>query len=193
MLRLRIAGALAALGIGAIASASACSPPPRDVVPDTKDVVVAGPDASAGATAKPGAYLYVARRRHGTIALSGRSPQVPAPDAERFVDRLADELDACAARLDLQGSLVDGAARMVIASSAVGTGLVGDTELQAGGGVAANALLCIAAPAKTIPLVPRPDGGAVPAILIDAAWGPVQGGNAVLPGDAGATDAQKSP
>jgi hypothetical protein len=193
MLRLRIAGALAGLGIASAAIASACSPPPRDVVPETKDVVVEGADASSSATAKPGAYLHVARRRHGTIALSGRSPQVPADDAQRFVDRLADELDACAARLEVGGTLVDGAARMVIASSAMGTGLVGDTELQAGGGVAANALLCIAAPAKTIPLVPRPDGGPVPAILIDATWGPVQGGNAVLPGDAGSADAQKSP
>jgi hypothetical protein len=162
----------------AMSVAYACSPS-RDTVPETKDVhVVAGADAGASAT-----YRFVARRPHGAIGIAG-TKNIGDDDARRFVEHLADELEACATRLQETGSLVLGAARMVVASGAKGNAEIGDTELQPGSGIAANALLCIVAPARATPF-PSAGSAGIPAILIEATWSPVHGGNALLPRDAG--------
>jgi hypothetical protein len=163
---------------------AACSPS-RDVVPETRDVhVVKGDDAGAPPTND--AYRYVARRAHGAIGLSGITGDIAQDDAQRWVDHLANEMEACAERLEKEGSLVSGATRMVVAQGPNGNGLPGDTELQAGPGVAANALLCLVAPVRAAPFPGRAGpGGAVPAMLVEATWQPVRRGNVPVSPDAG--------
>jgi hypothetical protein len=152
----------------ATALAAGCSPS-RDIVPETHDVRVATqPDSGTAG------YAYVAKRLHGTLALNG-TKSLADEDAHRLLDKLADDFEACAARLEADGSLVEGAARFVVAAGPHGTGEVSEMQLAPGGPVAANALLCLVAPARASSFAGG-GGGAVPAILVDAAWNPVRAG-----------------
>lgn len=155
------------------AIAAACSPStPRDVVPETHDVRVTDGDGSAAA--KPGGYAYVARRDHGAVALAG-ARNIADGDAQRIVDRIADEMEACARGQEAEGKLVDGAARIVVASVGKGNAQIGDMEIAPGGAVAANALLCLVAPIKAMPFaLGSPEK--TPAILLEATWAPRRAG-----------------
>lgn len=159
-----------------LVAAAACSPASRDVVPETRDVR-ASADLDAGAANRSGgsadAYAWVARRAHGAVGLAG-ARHVDGESAKRIVERLADELDACAARLQAEGTLVEGAARFVAATGARGTGELGEMQLAPGSAVAANALLCIAAPVRATTFPPAGSEG-VPALLLEASWSPLRG------------------
>jgi hypothetical protein len=182
--------ALAALaGVSAIGSLAGC-PAPRDVVPDTRDqLVTRGADGGGGAST--GAYAWVAKRAHGAIGVAG-ARNVDEETARAIVERLADDLEACARRLETQGSLVDGAARYVAAGGPRGAGEIGDMQLAPGSPVAANALLCLVAPVRAATFPAASDGG-VPALLLEATWGPVHSGKATTSRDAGpAIDASPS-
>jgi hypothetical protein len=140
--------------------ASACSPSsPRDVVPESHDVIVV-PDAGAG-----DAYVYVARRPHGVVALA-EARKLGDDEARAIVDRLADELERCAAGLEAQHLLVEGAARVVAVAGPDGTPAL-NVRFAPGDAVAQNALLCLVAPmrAKTLP-------AAEAGLAIEATWGP---------------------
>jgi len=104
-------------------------------------------------------------------------------DAHRIVDRIADELEACARRVEQRGDLVEGAVALVAVTGSRGTGEVTDIRLAPGGPVAANALECIIAPLRASPLPKATQG--VPALAIEATWGPVRGGNPGSDMDAG--------
>jgi hypothetical protein len=154
---------------------AACSPS-RDVVPDTRDVrVVTGPDGGGGGVG--GGYAFVAKRPHGAIGLAGVR-FMDEVTAHKIVERLGDELEACAKRLEEQGTLVEGAARYV-AAGPKGSGEIGDMELAPGGAVAANALLCIVAPVRATQFPASKDG--VPALLLEASWSPSRAGRAPAP------------
>lgn len=161
----RVAAALLTLASLA-AVASSCSPGnSRDVVPDSRDVRLV-PDASAPPDkSAPDGYAYVAKRPHAAIGLVGVR-NGSRPDAERVVDRIADDLEACAARLEKRGELASGALQLVVMGSGSGRAEITDVRLAPGGPVAANALECVVAPLRASALTPSFT------LAIEATWGP---------------------
>ncbi|WP_146653620.1 hypothetical protein [Labilithrix luteola] len=165
--------------------AFACGPPgPRDVVPEPQTPRA---DADAGAapsndvTAGSEGYAYVARLPHGAIGLVG-TKQLRLEEASALVDRLAGELEACAARKEAQGTLSQGAASLVVVANANGTAAVSDLKLAPGGPVAADALECLVAPARAMAF-PVTTSTALRALAIEATWNPI--GHARSATDAG--------
>ena len=156
-----------AFGIGVVA----CPGPPRDVVPETHDV--RGDRVPDGGSSAPrpeqSPYAYVARRPHAAVGLVGAHFMSDA-DAARIVDRIADDLEACARRIERRGELVDGAVQLVAVTGSRGTAEVTDLRLSPGGPVAANALECIVAPLRATTL-PAANKAGVPALAIEATWG----------------------
>lgn len=91
-------------------------------------------------------------------------------EARALVEKLADELERCAAGLDAQRLLVDGAARVVAVAGPNGTPAL-SVRLAPGDAVAQNALLCIVAPVRATTL-PAPSAQVTPGLAIEATWGP---------------------
>ena len=151
----------------AFASASACSPAGRDTVPESHDV--RGVTADAAPPPSKDGYAYVARRAHGAVGLVGAHFMTDA-DAHRIVDRIADELESCAQRLEPRGELVEGAIQLVAITGSRGTAEVTDIRFAPGGPVAANALACIVAPLRASAF-PTATTAGVPAVAIEATWG----------------------
>lgn len=152
-----VAGLAGALGVSALMLA--CSPSPRDVVPESHDVRVV-PDAGADT------YVHVARRAHGAVALA-EARHIKDDEAKQIVERLADDLERCATSLEAQGTLVDGAARVVAIAGPNGTPAL-NVRLAPGDAVAQNALLCIVAPVRAISFPPASTG--TPGMAIEATW-----------------------
>lgn len=92
-------------------------------------------------------------------------------DARLIVERIADDLERCATRLEAQGLLVDGAVRVVAVAGPNGTPAL-NVRLAPGDAVAQNALLCIVAPIRATTL-PPPSAAGTPGLAIEATWGPV--------------------
>lgn len=158
----------ACLGLGA----AACPAAGRDVVPESRDQ--RGPEADAAAPS-PGpangdGYAYVARRPHAAVGLLG-AHFVKDEDARRVVDRVADELESCARRLEASGGLASGAASLVAIAGPRGNAEISDIRYAPGGAVAANALECIVAPLRASPFPAGTDAG-LPAVAIEATWAP---------------------
>lgn len=147
--------------------ASCGSNGPRDVVPDSRDVRVTSQDA--GVPANPDAYVHIAKRRHGVVALA-EARQMSEADAKALVDRWADDLERCATGLEAAGTLVEGAARIVAVGGPDGTPAL-NVKLAPGDAVAQNALLCLIAPVRASTL-PAAKMGAAPGLAIEATWGP---------------------
>ncbi|MDB4945477.1 MAG: hypothetical protein JWP97_5011 [Labilithrix sp.] len=152
-----------------------CPASGRDVVPESRDVrsdaPPAGPAASAAGVTGEG-YAYVARRAHGVVGLVGAHHMTDA-DAQRLTDHVADELEACAVRLEASGTLVVGALQLVAITGARGSAEISDVRLAPGGPVAANALTCIIAPLRATPFPAAGDAG-LPAVALDATWSPLR-------------------
>ena len=149
----------------AVALLLACSPT-RDVVPETHDVR----GADAGPSPSAGDYVYVATHPHATIGVVAVR-EMTAEDAKRIAEKLASDLEACALSLEPSGRLAVGAAKYTVGASQKGTGEIGEIRLAPGNDVAANALLCIAAPVRTTSF---PQGSSM---LLEATWNPVRSGN----------------
>ena len=166
--------AVAHVALAALA-AIACSPA-RDVVTDSHDVRVAAPDASA--PVRRDGYAYVARRSHASVGLVGAHFMSDA-EAQRIVDRVADDLEACAKRLESRGDLAEGAVQLVAYTGPRGTAEVSDIRFAPGGPVAANALECIVSPLR-VTMFPAavPTNPGLPAVAIEATWAPNRPGNA---------------
>jgi hypothetical protein len=155
---LRVSASLALFALG-----NGCSPAsPRDVVPESRDVR-ATPSAGNG-----DAYVYVAKRPHGTVALA-EARHMSDEEARAIVDRVADELERCATGLEAQRLLVEGALRVVAVAGPDGTPAL-NVRLAPGDAVAQNALLCIVAPLRATQL-PSPRPNATPGLAIEATWG----------------------
>jgi hypothetical protein len=175
---LRALARFALVGASGLMSAS-CPAPPRDVVPETRDVRGAV-DADASTSPAPGdGYLHVARRAHGAVGLVG-AHFMTDDDARRIVEHVADDLEACAARVERRGALVAGAVQLVVVTGSRGTAEVTDLTLAPGGPVAANALECILAPLRATAL-PAARAGGAPALALEATWGPAPAGGRALP------------
>lgn len=173
----RLALATAAFAACAWASFGCASNGPRDVAVASNDErandVRANDERVTDAGAAPSnGYVHVARRDHGAIGLVG-AKRMSEADAVRFVDRLADELEACAVRQEARGLLVPGAASLVVVGGANGAATVGDLQLAPGGAVAANALECLIAPARAATL-PRGTADGAAALAVEATWTPIR-------------------
>ena len=154
---------------------AACPAAGRDVVPESRDQ--RGPDPDAGAlvpSPRGDGYAYVARRLHAAVGLVG-AHYLKEDDAQRIVDRVADELESCARRLEGSGALVEGAASLVAIAGGRGSTEISDIRFSPGGAVAANALECIVAPLRASPFPPGSDAG-IPAVAIEATWAPTRSG-----------------
>ena len=151
-------------------AAAGCPTPGRDVVPESRDV--RGASADAAASVGKDDYVYVVRRSHGDVGLVGAHFMSDA-DAKRIVDRIADDLETCARRVEERGELVSGAIQLVAVTGSRGTAEVTDMKLAPGGPVAANALECIVAPLRASTL-PTATNAGVPALAIEATWGPAR-------------------
>jgi hypothetical protein len=146
--------------------ACACSPSgPRDVAGENKDVRVQ-PGADAGPTNND-AYAYVARRPHGVVALA-EARQLSDDESRAIIEKLATDLETCATRLDAEHTLVEGAARIVAIAQPSGPPAL-NVKLAPGGDVAQNALMCLVAPIRSLPLT---RGG----LAIEYTWGPAKRG-----------------
>jgi hypothetical protein len=183
VLRFASASALAS-GIAFAVAIAGCPGPARDVVPETHDVRGdVTPDAGAAhAPPEQSPYVYVARRPHAAVGLVGAHFMSDA-DAVRIVDRVADDLEACARRVEQRGELASGAVQLVAVTGSRGTAEVTDMRLSPGGPVAANALECIVAPLRATTL-PAANKAGVPALAIEATWGPAARGDAGAETDA---------
>lgn len=146
-----------------------CPAPPRDVVPETHDVRGDVPDAAPPPRPEQSPYAYVARRPRAAVGLVG-AHFMSQSDAARIVNRIADNLEACARRLEQRGELVEGAVQLVAVTGSRGTAEVTNLRLAPGGPVAANALECIIAPLRASTL-PAANKAGVPALAIEATWG----------------------
>ena len=162
-------------------SLGACPAPDRDVVPETHDV--RGPVPDAAAPPRADAYVYVARRPHAAVGLVGAHFMTDA-DAQRIVDRVADDLESCARRLEQRNELVEGALQLVAVTGSRGTAEITDVRFAPGGPVAANALECIVAPLRANAF-PAATKAGVPAVAIEATWGIVTSANTDAGVDAG--------
>jgi hypothetical protein len=157
----------------ALALAS-CSPA-RDVIPESRDVRGVIPDASAPQSAPQNApprdgYTHVARRAHGVVGLVG-AHFMTDEDAKHILERVADDLEACAARLEERGELAEGALSLVAVTGPRGNAEVTDVRFAPGGPVAANALACVIAPLRASTFPAATDRG-LPALALDATWAP---------------------
>jgi hypothetical protein len=138
------------------------------VIPESHDVNAVTLDAGASG------YAYVARRSYGVIALA-EARGMDRAVATKFIDRLADELDACGAHLSHEGRLVDGAARIVAQIDRDGSLQGLNVKAAPGGPIAANLLMCVIAPMKRIGFPLATDDGGARGIAIETEWGPAHG------------------
>ena len=162
---IRAAAVVASLTAFAASADSACAGPSRDIVPETHEAHV----ADAAPAAAPDGYVYVAKRRHGLVALA-EARGIEDDAARQAIDHLADELEACAVRLLAEGRLApDGAGRVVAAIGADGTVQGLNVKAAPGGAIAANLLVCVVSPLKLVTF-PVADAGAR-GMAIEAVWG----------------------
>ncbi|MFO0741956.1 MAG: hypothetical protein U0270_39025 [Labilithrix sp.] len=155
-----------AFGVIAVA---ACTPSPRDVVPESRDVREQQAPVAKG---NPDTYEYVVKRPHGIIAIA-ESRGLARADARAVADELADRFEQCATTLEEQGLLVEGAARVIAEQEASWSAPAASLRVAPGGAVAQNALLCLVAPLRTGRLTPeKPNTRA--GMAIEATWQPVR-------------------
>lgn len=152
--------------MAAVLVAACAHTSPRDSVTDSRDVTVASSDRAP--PPRTDGYVYVARRSHGAVGLVG-SHFMTEQDAQRIVERIADDLELCARRLDEQKLLVPGALQLVAMTGTRGNAEITDMRVAPGGAVAAGALECVLAPlrASAFPVV-TPAG--TPALAVDVMW-----------------------
>lgn len=146
---------------GFFAATLACSPP-RDTVEKTTDVRVRAPVED---------YLHVAKRGRSAVALADARGLGEA-DAKRFVESWADALEDCAARLQREGKLVSGAARVAIFLDDEGHVVGTKVKTSEEPGVAAITLQCLLVPVKATPFpLGKSDAGSR-GLAIEAQWSP---------------------
>jgi hypothetical protein len=171
----RVQSLAVALALAHALTLASCSPA-RDVIPESRDVRGVVPERSApsalqGAPQKDG-YTLIARRAHGVVGLVG-AHFMTDEDARHILERVADDLEACAARLEPRGELVEGALSLVAVTGPRGNAEVTDVRFAPGGPVAANALACVIAPLRASTFPAASDRG-LPALALDATWAPVR-------------------
>lgn len=167
------------LALATAVACGGCGPGGRDVVVREADPAggptapsPAGPDGGGGGTKE--AYEHVARRPHVVLALA-EARGVPAADARAFTESLAASFERCADDEAARGALVAGAARLVVVGGRAGGVAAHKLVVAPGADVAAVALVCLVAPARSLPL-PRAsaraaaEGRADVGLAFEASW-----------------------
>jgi hypothetical protein len=142
-----------------------CGTRGRDTFTDAKSTRVQVPSATVSAPAD--AYVYVARRLHGTVGLIG-TRVLSLEEGQRMVDRIANDLETCLMARQQRGGLTAGAVQLVAVGSARGTDV---SDMRVSPGATADALECIVAPLRALPFPNAPTSDSVPALAIEASWG----------------------
>ena len=94
--------------------------------------------------------------------------EIDPRDADEVVERLADRFEACAQKLETEGSLTPGAGRLVVLLDERGHVTATDAKLSPGSDVAGAALLCLLAPARA--LAYPPGKGSRRGFAVEAVW-----------------------
>jgi len=118
-----------------------------------------------------GGYEYVAKRPLGVVAVA-ESRGLPHEVVASVADRLANQLDACAAHLAADGRLVSAAARVAAHIDRDGSPSGLALTLTPGPGPTANALLCFVSPFKLVHFPAADVDPAARGLAVEAAWGP---------------------
>lgn len=121
---------------------------------------------SADAGTSPDAYVYVARRPHGTIGLAEARGMTPE-EARALTEHVADDFESCARRLDSRGALVSGAARVVALADKDGN--VAGLNVKVSSGSEQNTLMCLVAPLRATNFPGRSDAPQR-GVALEAAW-----------------------
>jgi len=98
--------------------------------------------------------------------------EIDEEDAKRLVDRLAEQFEACAVRLEGTGQLVAGAGRLIVLLDERGHVTGTDAKLSPGSDVAGAALLCLLAPGRA--LTYPPGKGSRRGLAVEAVWEPTR-------------------
>lgn len=164
------AGAFAAFALGCepsidVPPGTVPRPTPSARAPDGQE----RKSADAGASMKPAldGYVHVARRARVAIGLA-EAREIDPRDADEVVERLADRFEACAQKLETEGSLTPGAGRLVVLLDERGHVTATDAKLSPGSDVAGAALLCLLAPARA--LAYPPGKGSRRGFAVEAVW-----------------------
>ncbi len=134
----------------------------RDATEASRDVVANAADAGAA----PDAYVYVARRPHGTIGLAEARGMTP-DEARALTEHVADEFESCARRLEASGALISGAARVVAVADKNGN--VAGLNVKVSSGSEQNTLVCLVAPLRATNFPGRSDAPQR-GVALEAAW-----------------------
>lgn len=149
-----------------------CPQQPRDTTEASHDVVGSG---GTDAGVAPDGYVYVARRPHGTIALA-EARGMTDEEGRALTDRVADDFESCARRLESSGQLISGAARVVAVADKGGN--VAGLNVKVSSGSEQNTLVCLVAPLRATNFPGRPDAPQR-GVAIEAAWSRTPGNMAV--------------
>jgi hypothetical protein len=131
-------------------------------------VIVAGEDAGGPA---PDQYVYVTQRPHGVVGLA-EARGMSDDEARALVDKVANDFESCLAKLDAQGTLLPGSARIVAAADTTGT--VAGLNVKVSPGSEQTTLLCLVAPVRATNF-PGALNAPQRAIAIEATWARVRG------------------
>jgi hypothetical protein len=158
------------LALLALAVASSACSPSRDSTTASRDVI-AGDDAGVA----PDQYVYVTQTKHGVIGLA-EARGMSVDEARALVDKVASDGETCWAKLDAQGTLLPGSARIVALADTTGT--VAGLNVKVSPGSEQTTLLCLVAPVRATNFpgaLNAPQRG----VAIEATWTKVGGKNAV--------------
>jgi len=148
-----------------ILAALGCTGGPKDALDPTHHDV-----HSDDAGAPTEGYAYVARRPLVAIGLV-EARSIGEDEAHKVVDRVADNATACFERFSREGSLTQGAVRVVMPVD--DGGVVGQPVLKfsAAQGAAVQGMLCVVASLRMAAFSPTAPGGPQRALAVEAAWG----------------------
>lgn len=143
-----------------------CTGGPKDALDPTHHDVRTD---DAGASQTDG-YAYVAHKPLVAVGLV-EARGIGDDEARKVVDRVAENATACFERFSREGSLTQGAVRVVV--SVDDGGVVGQPALtfSAAQGAAVQGMLCVVASLRMATFSPTAPGGPQRALAIEAAWG----------------------
>ena len=156
-------------------SASSVSAQGDHVSPEafgTGSMSAMGPSSSSSPSSSP-ANPYLHLLQVGPVALGLADVRgMPLQDGLRATEQLGQALAQCAWRMQSEGRLVEGAARVALRVSAQGTVDGARLTPPEGAGALAVALLCFVSPAKQLNFAPAPQASADRGLAFEALWAP---------------------
>ncbi len=142
-----------------------CTGGPKDALDPTHHDV-----RTDDAGASNDGYAYIARRAFVALALA-EARNIPDDEAKRILDRAADSAQGCFQKYAREGTLTQGAVRVIVPVD--DGGIVGQPliKFSASQGAAVQGMLCVVASLRMAGFSPTAPGGPQRALAIEAAWG----------------------